>query len=51
MSYDYGATTQFDFDQVRNRLVAAESAMIRAKYDYIFKARVLKFYSGEPVIN
>ena len=51
VSYDYGATTQFDFDQVRNRLVAAESAMIRAKYDYIFKARVLKFYSGEPVIN
>ena len=43
--------TQFDYDQVRNRLVNAESASIRAKYDYIFKTKVLKFYYGENVID
>jgi len=50
-SYNLGAMTLFDFDQVRNRLVNAEGAIIRAKYDYVFKTKVLKFYFGEPIIN
>lgn len=50
-SYDYGAMTLFDFDQVRNRLVSAESALIRAKYDYVFKTKVLKFYFGENILE
>lgn len=48
-SYNVGAMTQFDFDLVRNRLVSAEGAIIRAKYDYIFKTKVLKFYYGESI--
>ncbi len=51
VSYDYGSMTQFDFDQVRNRLVNAEGAMIRAKYDYVFKTKVLKFYFGESILD
>ncbi len=50
-SFDYGAMTQFDYDQVRNRLVNAESTLIRAKYDYIFKTKVLKFYYGESILD
>lgn len=50
-SYDYGAMTQFDYDQVRNRLVNAEGAMIRGKYDYVFKTKVLKFYFGESIVD
>lgn len=50
-SLSYGAMTRFDYDQVRNRLVNAESALIRAKYDYIFKTKVLKFYHGENVLD
>ncbi len=51
VSYDYGSMTQFDFDQVRNRLVNAEGALIRAKYDYVFKTKVLKFYFGESILD
>lgn len=51
VSYDYGSMTQFDFDQVRNRLVNAEGAMIRAKFDYVFKTKVLKFYYGESIVD
>ncbi|CAM1343053.1 TolC family protein [Tenacibaculum amylolyticum] len=51
VSLDYGQMTQFDYDQVRNRLVNAESALIRAKYDYVFKTKVLKFYYGENILN
>lgn len=45
--YNFGTMTLFDFDQVRNRLVNAESALIRAKYDYLFKTKVLQFYYGD----
>lgn len=49
--YNFGAMTLFDFDQVRNRLVNAEASLIRAKYDYVFKSKVLKFYYGESVFD
>ncbi|SDW35891.1 outer membrane protein [Lutibacter oricola] len=50
-SFNLGAMTSFDFDQVRNRLVTAEGAIIRAKYDYVFKTKVLKFYYGEAFVD
>ena len=49
--YNFGAMTLFDFDQVRNRLVTAQSSLIRAKYDYVFKSKVLKFYYGESILD
>ncbi|QNM85344.1 TolC family protein [Polaribacter pectinis] len=49
--YNYGAMTLFDFDLVRTRLVNAEGLMIRSKYDYVFKTKVLQFYSGELVLE
>lgn len=49
--YTFEAITSFEFDQVRNRLVNAESTLIRAKYDYVFKTKVLKFYNGESVLD
>ena len=47
--YNYGAMTLFDFDLVRTRLVNAQGLLIRSKYDYVFKTKVLQFYSGELV--
>ena len=49
--YNYGAMTLFDFDLVRTRFVTAKSLMIRSKYDYVFKTKVLQFYSGELVFE
>jgi outer membrane protein len=49
--YNFGAMTQFDFDQVRTRLVNAEAVLIRSKYDYVFKTKVLQFYSGDLVLE
>lgn len=50
-SFNLGAMTLFDFDLVRNRLVNAESTLIRAKYDFVFKTKVLQFYYGELNLN
>ena len=49
--YNYGVMTFFDFDLVRTRLVNAQGTMIRSKYDYVFKTKVLQFYSGELVLE
>jgi outer membrane protein len=49
--YNYGSMTLFDFDQVRTRLVNAQSTLIRSKYDYVFKTKVLQFYAGELILN
>lgn len=46
-SFELGAMTVFDFDLVRNRLVSAESTLIRNKYDYVFRTKVLQFFYGE----
>ncbi len=36
----------FDFIQSKQRYESAQSENIRAKFDYIFKLKVLEFYFG-----
>jgi len=48
--YNLGATNSFDFEQVRNRLVTAQSSLIRAKYNFVFRVKALEFYYGIPLI-
>ncbi|TYB72206.1 TolC family protein [Bizionia saleffrena] len=47
--YNIGAMNAFDLEQSRLRLVNAESSLINAKYDFIFKTKVLDFYLGKPI--
>ncbi|WP_417236928.1 TolC family protein [Bizionia paragorgiae] len=47
--YNIGAMNGFDLEQSRLRLVNAESSLINAKYDFIFKTKVLDFYLGKPI--
>jgi len=50
-SYNFGAMTLFDFDLVRTRLVNAQASLISSKYDFVFKTKVLEFYSGELILE
>ncbi|PKP50935.1 MAG: TolC family protein [Bacteroidetes bacterium HGW-Bacteroidetes-12] len=45
-----GTTTPFDFNQIKSRLFQAQSQEIRAKYDFVFKTKVLEFYYGIPIV-
>ena len=47
--YNVGLLNAFDFSQSQNRFEAAQSEVIRTKYDYIFKLKVLEFYFGIPI--
>lgn len=46
-----GLMNAFDFSQSQTVYVAAQSDVIRAKYDYIFKTKVVELYFGIPIIQ
>ncbi|OBX23944.1 transporter [Bizionia sp. APA-3] len=48
-SYNLGVMNAFEFEQVRNRLVNAQANVINAKYNFVFKTKVLDFYLGIPL--
>ncbi|MBN4046930.1 TolC family protein [bacterium AH-315-P13] len=47
--YTLGALNSFDLEQARIRLINAESSLINAKYDFVFKTKVLDFYLGKTI--
>lgn len=47
--FNAGAISSFDFNSAKNRLFAAESNLLQAKYDYVFKLKVLDYYQGKPL--
>ncbi|WP_370477607.1 TolC family protein [Tamlana flava] len=47
--YDNGAMTAFELEQARVQLINAESSLINAKYDFVFKTKVLDFYMGKII--
>lgn len=47
--YEYGAVNFTDFQVATNNLFSAKSDLLRSKYDYIFKKKILDFYQGTPI--
>jgi len=47
--YDNGAANATDYVLAENNLFQARSDLLRAKYDYIFKLKILDFYQGKPI--
>ena len=47
--YDNGAANYTDYQVSENSLFQAKSDLLRAKYDYIFKLKVLDFYQGKDL--
>lgn len=48
--FDVGLMNAFDFSQAQSRVDNAEAEVIRTKYDYIFRIKVLEFYFGLPIV-
>ncbi len=47
--FDVGLMNSFDFSQAQSRLDNAEASVVRTKYDYIFRLKILEFYFGIPL--
>lgn len=46
-----GNMTSFELEQARINLINAQSSIINAKYDFVFKTKVLDFYMGKSLTN
>lgn len=44
-SYSAGRTTLLELNESKNRLFKSESEMLQAKYEYIYRVKVLDFYN------
>lgn len=49
--YEVGLLNTFDFSQSSIALDNAQSDVLRTKYDYIFRTKILEFYFGIPLIK
>ncbi|WP_209405098.1 TolC family protein [Pseudozobellia sp. WGM2] len=47
--YEVGLMNAFDFSQAQSRVDNAAAEVVRTKYDYIFRLKVLEFYFGLPM--
>ncbi|MEL6195159.1 MAG: TolC family protein, partial [Bacteroidota bacterium] len=47
--YEVGTANATDYLVARNNLTRAQNDVIRFKYDYIFKSKILDFYQDKPI--
>jgi outer membrane protein len=47
--FDNGAANATDYELAENNLFQSRSDLLRAKYDFIFKLKILDFYQGKPI--
>jgi len=47
--FDVGLVTPVDYNASKTQLLKAQSDLAQAKYEYIFKIKVLDFYKGLPI--
>jgi outer membrane protein len=47
--YNLGAANFTDYQVASNNLFGAKSDLVRAKFDFIFRKKILDFYMGNPI--
>lgn len=47
--FNAGLLGSYEFQQAKNNLAVAEAEMIKAKFTYVFRLKVLNFYQNKPI--
>ena len=47
--YEVGIMNFVDYSTAKMRLTTAQSELLQAKFEYIFKTKILDFYNGQPI--
>jgi len=47
--FNAGAANPLEYNDSKTRLLAAESNLLQAKYDYVFRYKILDFYMGKSI--
>ncbi len=48
---EVGTINTFEYSTIQTLYINAQSDLLRTKYDYIFRLKILEFYFGIPLIN
>lgn len=49
LRYEEGVIDQVEYNLVKTNLTKAQSNLVQAKFDYIFRLKILDFYQGKPL--
>ncbi len=47
--FEVGLVNTVDYNTSKNLLTSTQSDLLQAKYDFIFRIKILNFYKGEPI--
>ena len=47
--FNVGMINSVEYNQSKNNLTVAQSDLLQAKYEYIFRTKILDFYNGVPI--
>jgi len=47
--FEVGLVNTVDYNMSKNQLTATQSDLLQAKYDFIFRIKILNFYKGDPI--
>ena len=47
--FDVGLINSVEYNEIKKELTLAQSELLQAKYDYVFKTTILSFYMGNPL--
>ncbi|MFH0866316.1 MAG: TolC family protein [Bacteroidota bacterium] len=47
--FEVGLVNSTEYDDAKNKLAEAESTLLQAKYEYVFRLKILDFYMGKPI--
>jgi len=47
--FEVGLVNTVDYNTSKNQLTSTQSDLLQAKYDFIFRIKILNFYRGEPI--
>jgi outer membrane protein len=47
--FNVGMVNSVEYNQSKNNLTVAHSEHLQARYEYIFRTKILDFYNGKPI--
>ena len=47
--FNEGMLNVYDYNDAKNKLIKTQSDLLQAKYDYLFKIKILDFFMGNPL--
>lgn len=47
--YQVGKSTAFEYSEAQTKLISSRSEQIQAKFDFVFRSKILDFYQGKEI--